>query len=168
MFAFALLCNSRRKASDLDHLPTLENPRLQMGMSTEVDSTARTGEPVSAQRFNRFQLRGQEAPPPTKKVHFSGHHTYSRANSIPRRAYSPAAVPTPAPLRPGWMGSMRERSSYTSSMNTSGCCSAIRNKASAGPLGLRRPCSQSWTVRKLTPIRPAKAACDSCNLARMS
>ena len=32
---------------------------------------------------------------------------------------------------------------YANSKNTSGFCSAIRNKASAGPLGLRRPCSQS-------------------------
>lgn len=32
---------------------------------------------------------------------------------------------------------------YEISMNTSGLCSAIRNKATAGPLGLRRPCSQS-------------------------
>ena len=32
---------------------------------------------------------------------------------------------------------------YASSKNTSGFCSAILNKASAGPLGLRRPCSQS-------------------------
>ena len=32
---------------------------------------------------------------------------------------------------------------YNNSVNTSGFCSAIRNKASAGPLGLRRPCSQS-------------------------
>src|SRR4030067_1950458 len=32
---------------------------------------------------------------------------------------------------------------YDNSINTSGFCSAIRNNASAGPLGFRRPCSQS-------------------------
>lgn len=37
--------------------------------------------------------------------------------------------------------------------------------ALAGPLGSRRPCSQSCTVRTLTPIRPAKAACDGLSCA---
>ncbi len=32
---------------------------------------------------------------------------------------------------------------YDKCRNTSGCCSAILNKATAGPLGLRLPCSQS-------------------------
>jgi hypothetical protein len=32
---------------------------------------------------------------------------------------------------------------YDNCINTSGFCSAIRNKATAGPLGLRLPCSQS-------------------------
>jgi len=57
---------------------------------------------------------------------------------------------------------------YESSVNTLGFCSAIRNKAAAGPLGLRRPCSQSWTVRRLIPISPAKADCDSFNFARIT
>jgi len=41
----------------------------------------------------------------------------------------------------GWMP--RYALAYESSVNTSGFCSAMRNKATAGPLGLRRPCSQS-------------------------
>src|SRR5215210_1689968 len=57
---------------------------------------------------------------------------------------------------------------YDKCRNTSGFCSAILNKAIAGPLGLRLPCSQSWTVRKLTPIKPAKADCDNFNLVRMA
>ncbi len=32
---------------------------------------------------------------------------------------------------------------YDKRRNTSGFCSAIRNNATAGPLGLRLPCSQS-------------------------
>lgn len=35
------------------------------------------------------------------------------------------------------------------------------NSARAGPDGLRRPCSQSCSVRHETPIRSAKAACES-------
>lgn len=57
---------------------------------------------------------------------------------------------------------------YDNCVKTSGCCSAILNNATAGPLGFRRPCSQSWTVRKLTPIKPANADCDRFNRARMT
>ena len=57
---------------------------------------------------------------------------------------------------------------YDNCLNTSGFCSAILNKATAGPLGLRLPCSQSWTVRKLTPIKPANADCDNFNLVRIT
>ena len=57
---------------------------------------------------------------------------------------------------------------YAIFWNTSGCCSAIRNSDFAGPRGSRLPCSQSWTVRALTPIKLAKADCDRFNLARIS
>jgi hypothetical protein len=57
---------------------------------------------------------------------------------------------------------------YVNSKNISGFCSAILNNAKAGPLGLRRPCSQSWIVRKLTPIIPAKVACDTLSFDRMT
>lgn len=46
---------------------------------------------------------------------------------------------------------------YDSCVKTSGCYSAIRNKATAGPLCFRLLCSQSWTVRKLTPIKSANS-----------
>jgi len=39
---------------------------------------------------------------------------------------------------------------------------------SSGPLGLRRLCSQSCTLRKLTPIKPAKVDCGNFNLARIT
>lgn len=65
-------------------------------------------------------------------------------------------------------GSYINSKCYEICRNTSGFCSAIRKSASAGPLGFRLPCSQSCTVRRLTPIKPAKAACDNFNFRRIT
>ncbi len=57
---------------------------------------------------------------------------------------------------------------YTAFTNTSGCCSAIRNNDLAGPLGLRLPRSHSCTMRRFTPINPAKADYDKSSRSRIS
>ena len=77
------------------------------------------------------------------------------------------SVESPAWTSKKWPALDHSARAYANCINTSGFCSAIRNKAIAGPLGLRLPCSQSWTVRKLTPINPAKADCDNFNLERI-
>jgi hypothetical protein len=74
--------------------------------------------------------------------------------------------PRPPPVLAG--SSVGNDFCYKRSAKISGFCSAMRNSATAGPLGLRRPCSQSCTVRRLTPIKPAKADCDNLSFARMT
>src|SRR5271157_360884 len=49
-----------------------------------------------------------------------------------------------------------------------GFCSAILNKARAGPSGLRRPCSQFWSVATLTPIIKANSLWDFFNRLRIA
>src|SRR5690606_29484504 len=41
----------------------------------------------------------------------------------------------------------------------------MRRRATAGPCGSRLPCSHSWRVLTLTPIRPANADCDMSNFS---
>ena len=49
-----------------------------------------------------------------------------------------------------------------------GCEAATLSRVLAAPVGSRRPCSQSWSVRADIPKRFAKSCCDSPVLARAS
>ena len=82
--------------------------------------------------------------PPIPRLH---RNRQTPADSLLGRGSTPsehatARVQSTSPLTP----LLKERGirfGYVNSINASGFCSAIRNKATAGPLGLRLPCSQS-------------------------
>ena len=50
--------------------------------------------------------------------------------------------------------------------SASGLCVATRSRVCAAPVGSRRPCSHSWSVRRETPKSWANRACDRPTLAR--
>lgn len=57
------------------------------------------------------------------------------------------------------------KSSQDNVKNALGFCSAILSRDLAGPLGFLLPCSQSCKVLTLTPIKFAKAICESFNFS---
>jgi len=58
------------------------------------------------------------------------------------------------------------RQIYATSSNTSGCLAAIFSSTLAGPAGVRRPCSQFWSVSALMPKTAANFDCDNPSLPR--
>ena len=48
-----------------------------------------------------------------------------------------------------------------------GLCWMMVSKTLAGPVGVRRPCSQFWTVLTLTPISEAKFPCERERFSRI-
>lgn len=66
--------------------------------------------------------------------------------------FSPHQVPAPTP--------------YATSSKTSGCRAAIFSSTFAGPVGVRRPCSQFCNVSALMPKMAANLDCDKPSLPR--
>jgi hypothetical protein len=55
---------------------------------------------------------------------------------------------------------------WCSSRSTSGWSTETRSSVLAAPVGARRPCSQSCSVRGETPSRAANSCCESAQWAR--
>ncbi len=92
-------------------------------------------------------------------VNFGAEHGTVRQRTNSGASRSPSAV---------WWRRCQAapRASCSASITASGFFAAIRSKASAGPSGVRRPCSQLRKVATLTPIMSANSLCEAPSLAR--